>query len=124
MRAHTPVSHMRLNLAFVTGLTGTGLFIAGCSVSTSTTTLAGGTVPVRLGMSPAIARAGESVLVSVTSPNADSIQLRSTNGLDQYSEAGSALQVSLDGNFGDDEPRSRFAVRSHSHLLNIFRKPF
>jgi hypothetical protein len=116
---------MRLDLAcFMTGLTGTGLFIAGCSVSTSTTTLAGGTVPVRLGMSPAIARAGEPVLVSVTSPNADSIQLRSANGLDRYSEAGPALRVSLDGDFGEHEPQSRFAVRSHGRLLNVVRKPF
>ena len=116
---------MRLDLAcFVTGLTGTGLFIAGCSVSTSTTTLAGGTVPVRLGMSPAIARAGESVLVSVTSPNADSIQLRSANGLDRYSGTGSALRVSLDGNFGDNDSRSRFAVRSQGRLLDVLRKPF
>lgn len=115
---------MRLELAcLVTGLAGTGLFLGGCGISTSTVTLAGEPVPVRLGTTPAVARSGGSLHVSVTSPNADSIVLRSANGLDRYSAVGSALRVSLPGNFGDDAPETRFALRSHGRLLNILKKP-
>ena len=115
---------MRLDLAcLVTGLAGTGLFLGGCSVSTSSVALASGPVPVRLSTTPAIAPYGGSRQVSVTSPNADSIQLRSANGLDRYSAAGSALQVSLPGNFGDDAPQNRFALRSHGRLLNVLKQP-
>jgi hypothetical protein len=115
---------MRLELAcFVIGLAGTELFLEGCSPSTSTVDLAEGPVPVRLGVYPAVAPAGGSLLVSVTSPNADSIELQSANGLDRYSSVGSALHVSLPGNFGDSASESRFAVRSHGRLFNVLKKP-
>jgi hypothetical protein len=115
---------MRLELAcLVTGLAGAGLFLGGCGVPTSTVSLAGGPVPVSLGITPAVARSGGSLQVRVTSPNADSIELRSANGLDRYSAVGSALRVSLPGNFGDSSPETQFALRSHGRLLNILKKP-
>ncbi|HEV7364508.1 MAG TPA: hypothetical protein VGN76_01545 [Gemmatimonadales bacterium] len=115
---------MRLDLAcFVTGLAGTALILGGCGPSTSTVLLAGGPAPVRLGVYPAVARSGEALQVSVASPNADSIELRSANGMDRYSSAGPALQVSLPSNFGDSASETRFAVRSHGRLLNVLKKP-
>ena len=117
-------SHIRLDLVcFVTGLAGTGFSLGGCAIPTSTVALANGPVPVRMGITPAVARSGESQLVQVISPNADSIQLRSANGLDRYSAVGSALQVSLPGNFGDRTGETHFAVRSHGRLFNALKKP-
>ena len=57
------------------------------------------------------------------SPGADSILLRSENGLDRYSAARDTLRAHLTGDFGDSIPVERFAVRHQGQLLSRLTKP-
>ena len=99
------------------------LALQGCSTSVATVDLADGPVPVRLKMTPAAATRSGPVHILVTSPNADSIEIRSADGLDRYSVSGPALRVSLPSTFGDSTPLTRYALRENGHLFDVLKKP-
>jgi hypothetical protein len=94
-----------------------------CRTSVATVDLAAAPVPVKLRMTPAtVPRAGV-MQFRVTTPNADSIQIRSADGLDRYTGRGRELEVYLPSNFGDSTALARYAVRASGHLLNVLKKP-
>ena len=97
--------------------------LAGCSVPVETTRLAAGPYPVTVRMEPAVPGAGQSAEMTITSPGADSILLRSENGLDRYSGAHGELRAHLTSDFGDSVPVSRHAVRWRGQLLSRLTKP-
>ena len=97
--------------------------LAGCSVPVQTTQLAGGPEPVTVRMEPALPSSGQSADLTVTSPGADSIILRSENGLDRYSGTRGVLRARLTSDFGDSVPTGRYAVRWRGQLLSRLTKP-
>jgi hypothetical protein len=99
------------------------LSLQGCGVSTSTVDLSKGPEPVEFTMTPALAHAGTSVLVSVTSATADSILIESPGGLDRYWTHGPKLKARVHSDFGDSIPGTRYAVREHGRLFDRLQKP-
>lgn len=98
--------------------------LQGCSSPAVTTVeLADAPVPVRLRTNPAIATRAAPVQLRITTPNADSIEIRSADGFERYSGKGASLQVSLPSTFGDSTPLARYAVRRNGHLFDVFKKP-
>jgi hypothetical protein len=94
-----------------------------CRTSVATVDLAAAPVPVKLRMTPAtVPRAGV-MQFRVMTPNADSIQIRSADGLDRYTGKGRELEVYLLSTFGDSIPLARYAVKASGHLLNVLKKP-
>src|SRR3954462_2888698 len=69
--------------------------LQGCSSPAVTTVeLANAPVPVRLRTNPAIATRAAPVQLRITTPNADSIEIRSADGFERYSGKGASLQAS------------------------------
>jgi hypothetical protein len=99
------------------------LGLQGCGVSTSTVDLSPGPEPVEITMMPAMAQAGGSVQLKVTSPASDSISVESMDGLDRYWDTGPALNARLGSDFGDSVPGTRYAVREHGRLFDVLKKP-
>src|SRR3954447_4708653 len=98
--------------------------LQGCSSPAVTTVeLADAPVPVRLRTNPAIATRAAPVQLRITTPNADSIEIRSADGFERYSGKGASLQVSLPSTFGDSTPLARYAVRRNGHLFDVLKKP-
>jgi len=98
--------------------------LAGCAVPVAQTTrLTGCPEPVTVRMEPAVPGEGQSALLTVASPGADSIILRSENGLDRYSAAHDTLLAQVTSDFGDSLPTSRYAVRWNGELLSRLEKP-
>jgi hypothetical protein len=61
--------------------------------------------------------------VRVMTPNADSIELRSSDGLDRYAVVGPVLNASLPSDFGNSGSQTQFAVRARGRLFNVLKKP-
>src|SRR4051812_43676229 len=100
------------------------LVLQACASPAATTVrLADAPVPVRLRSSPGIATRAAPVQLRVTTPNADSIEIRSADGLERYRGKGASLQVSLPSTFGDSTPLTRYAVRSGKRLFDVLKKP-
>jgi hypothetical protein len=99
------------------------MVLAGCSVPVQTTRLVDGPAPVTIRLEPAVPGAGQSAELTVTSPGADSILLRSENGLDRYAGTRGELHARLTGDFGDSIPVERYAVRWRGKLLSRLTKP-
>jgi hypothetical protein len=99
------------------------MVLAGCSVPVQTTRLMDGPAPVTIRLEPAVPGAGQSAELTVTSPGADSILLRSENGLDRYAGTRGELHAHLTGDFGDSIPVERYAVRWRGKLLSRLTKP-
>ena len=119
-RDHVP-SMSRLTRIALPGVFAAAM--AGCSVPVQTTRLADGPYPVTVRLEPAIPSAGQSADLTVTSPGADSIILRSENGLDRYSGTRGELRAHLTSDFGDSVPTGRYAVRWRGKLLSRLKKP-
>jgi hypothetical protein len=99
------------------------LGLQGCGVSTSTVDLSRGPEPVEITMMPAMAQAGSSVQLKVTSPASDSISVESIDGLDRYWDTGPTLDTRLGSDFGDSVPGIRYAVRENGRLFDVLKKP-
>ena len=97
--------------------------ILGCGFSHQATRLEGGPEPVDVRMEPAVLRNGQEALVRVRSPHADSIAIRSANGVDTYWADGPSLSTMLSADFGDPVPVRRYAERRNGVLLDRLRKP-
>lgn len=98
--------------------------LAGCAVtSSSSTVLAPGPEPVEVRMTPTVIYAGQQTVVVVRSPGADSIALESENRLDRYWSADSVLTVTLNSDFGEAAPTSRYAPRWKGQALSHLKKP-
>jgi hypothetical protein len=97
--------------------------LAGCAVPAQTTRLTGSPEPVSVRLEPAVPSVGQSALLTVVSPGADSIIVKSANGLDRYSAAHDTLQAQLTSDFGDSIGTSRYAVRWNGQLLSRLEKP-
>jgi hypothetical protein len=100
-----------------------GAALLGCAVPSTSTRLAGGPEPVDLRIEPAGLRSGLETVVEVRSPSADSIAIRSENGVDLYWSEGPRLQARLSGDFADPVPVRRFAERRNGVLLDRLKKP-
>jgi hypothetical protein len=74
-------------------------------------------------MEPAVLRSGQEATVVVSSPSADSIALKSGNGLDRFGIRGPRLRAALRSDFGDVMPVRRYAERHHGVLLDRLKKP-
>jgi hypothetical protein len=98
-----------------------GLF--GCAVQSHSTRLAGGPEPVEIRMEPGVLRSGQEATVVVSSPSADSIALKSANGVDRYWIRGPRLHAAVRSDFGDVVPLRRYAERHHGVLLDRLKKP-
>ena len=99
------------------------LTVQGCSAPSATVNLAKGPTPVQLHLNPAVGRAGTTVLLGVSSPEADSIVVSSADGLDRYAAKGSVLRASLAPDFGDSLAQTRYAVRHDGRLFDVLKKP-
>lgn len=97
--------------------------LAGCAIPVQTTHLADGPDPVTVRLEPALPSEGQPAELTVTSPGADSIILRSENGLDRYSGTRGVLRARLTSDFGDSVPSGRYAVRWRGQLLSRLTKP-
>jgi len=97
--------------------------LAGCGVPSQTTRILDGPEPVTVRLEPALPSAGQTALLTVESPHADSIVFESDNGLDRYWSDHDTLRVRLAPDFGDSEPGNRFAARWHGELLSRLMKP-
>jgi hypothetical protein len=98
-----------------------GLF--GCAVQSHSARLAGGPEPVDIRMEPAVLRSGQEAAVMVSSPSADSISLRSENGVDRFWARGPRLHAVLRSDFGELAPVRRHAERHRGLLLDRLKKP-
>ncbi len=117
MRA-TTITRTRLALA-----TCVSTALAGCAMPVNTTKLAGGPDPVTVEMSDPTLHPGQVAQITVRSPGADSIAYESANGLDRYWSAGPELSIVVTSDFGDPEPKSRYAERRDGLTLNRLEKP-
>jgi hypothetical protein len=111
-------SHRRSSLAI---LAAAGL--GGCAIPTNSTQLDPGPEPIELQITPSVIYAGQRAELLVRSPGADSIVIRSENGLDRYWSSDSVLRASLASDFGDAEAGERYAPEYRGHTLTHLKKP-
>ena len=97
--------------------------LAGCAIPTQTTQVAAGPEPVTVHADPAVPSPGQSTMLTITSPGADSIAFESVNGLDRYWTTHDTLRLQLDPDFGDSVAVERYATRYQGTLLSRFMKP-
>lgn len=97
--------------------------LLGCGIPSHTTRLADGPEPVDVRIEPRVLRSGQSALVEVRSPSADSIAIESENGVDRYWSDAPLLTARFDSDFGDSLPVRRFAERRDGLLLDRLKKP-
>ncbi len=98
--------------------------LAGCAIPEESTRLGPEPAGVTLRVEPAVPRNGQPAEVIVESTGADSLTLTSGNGLDRYWTKGSRLDVTLDGNFGEEAGEgTRYAVRHNGRLLDLLYRP-
>jgi hypothetical protein len=100
-----------------------GLGLLGCGIPVQSTRLAEGPEPVEVRVEPAVIRPGQSAVVVVRSPSADSIAIESVSGVDRYWGEGSRLTAMLGADFGESRPRRRYAERRDGVLLDRLMKP-
>lgn len=116
---HTLMTH----LSRIAGSAAAAIALAACAVPAQTTRIADGPQPVTVRLEPAVPTAGQSVQLTIQSPEADSIVFESENGLDRYWGHGDVLRVRLAPDFGDSAATGRFAERWHGELLSRLMKP-
>jgi hypothetical protein len=97
--------------------------LAGCAIPTQTTHVVDGPDPVTVQSDPAVPSPGQSTMLTITSPGADSIEFESENGLDHYWTRGDTLRFRLDPDFGDSVGVQRYATRFQGTLLSRLMKP-
>jgi hypothetical protein len=97
--------------------------IVGCAIPAQTTRIVDGPAPVTVRLEPSTPAAGQSALLTVISPQADSIEFASENGLDRYWTTRDTLRVRIDPDFGEGHPAEHFAVRWEGKLLSRLMKP-
>lgn len=123
-RLRSPHTPTRMASAFQNALAAAvAVASAGCAIPTQTTQVAAGPEPVTVQADPAVSSPGQSSMLTIASPGADSIAFESINGLDRYWTTRDTLRVQLDPDFGDSVAVERYATRYQGTLLSRFMKP-
>jgi hypothetical protein len=96
---------------------------AACAIPEQTTRLGPDPDPVTVSLRPDLPRTGQPAEVTVESPGADSVMLKSQDGLDRFSARGPKLVAMVGGDFAAGKDVPRYAVRHGKELLDQLERP-
>ena len=96
---------------------------AACAIPEQTTRLGPDPDPVTVSLRPDLPRTGQPAEVTVESPGADSVILKSQDGLDRFSARGPKLVAMVGGDFAAGKDVPRYAVRHGKELLDQLERP-
>ena len=96
---------------------------AACAISEQSTRLGPDPDPVTVRLRPDLPRTGQPAEVTVESAGADSVMLKSADGLDRFSARGPKLVAMVGGDFAAGKDAPRYAVRHGKQLLDQLERP-
>jgi hypothetical protein len=97
--------------------------MAACAIPEKSTRVGPDPDPVVVRLRPDMPRTGQPAEVTVESPGADSVMLKSENGVERFAAHGPKLVAMVGGDFAMGKDDLRYAVRHGKELLDQLERP-